>query len=470
MKRIITTTLLTALASSNLFAQNVGIGTSTPSSKLHVTDGTTPNAATIRVSGLSNTSTLTTNATDVMMMVDANGIMRRSNETVRDAWYTTGNATTALRSIGTTTNQPFNFICNNIVRGRINPTDGEFVWGSTASPYAGDALCAVANATTTFAINGYSAQNGSGVWGEVLTGSTTAFSAVQGVYGGSGTGAGVLGNYNGTNTSNTRSGVSGICSTPNITITAGGTGVYGYNGIATGNQHMGVLGSYNGAAFGLGVVGIGFGGGIMSGNNDVGVVGWRANNNNYSGYFNGNHAVANGTKSASVPTSQGNQLLYCMESPEVWFEDFGTAKLIDGVAYVELDPMYLETVLIDEEHPMHVFVQVQGECEDVYVVPGETGFTVKEKNSGTSTVTFSYRLVAKRAHFPDHRFGSDPVWGPGDTRQYSERAPKRPIDYNEMVKQDEEAKKNWKPTPNPAITYPDAPQQEVSRDPETKLK
>jgi hypothetical protein len=295
-------------------------------------------------------------------------------------------------------------------------------------------------------------------------------SAVQGVYGGSGTGAGVLGNYNGTNTSNTRSGVSGICSTPNITITAGGTGVYGYNGIATGNQHMGVLGSYNGAAFGLGVVGIGFGGGIMSGNNDVGVVGWRANNNNYSGYFNGNHAVANGTKSASVPTSQGNQLLYCMESPEVWFEDFGTAKLIDGVAYVELDPMYLETVLIDEEHPMHVFVQVQGECEDVYVVPGETGFTVKEKNSGTSTVTFSYRLVAKRAHFPDHRFGSDPVWGPGDTRQYSERAPKRPIDYNEMVKQDEEAKKNWKPTPNPAITYPDAPQQEVSRDPETKLK
>jgi hypothetical protein len=39
-----------------------------------------------------------------------------------------------------------------------------------------------------------------------------------------------------------------------------------------------------------------------------------------------------------------------------------------------------------------------------------------------------------------------------------------------MVKQDEEAKKNWKPTPNPAITYPEAPQQEVSRDPETKLK
>jgi hypothetical protein len=33
----------------SLAAQNVGIGTNTPSSKLHVTDATTPNAATIRL-------------------------------------------------------------------------------------------------------------------------------------------------------------------------------------------------------------------------------------------------------------------------------------------------------------------------------------------------------------------------------------------------------------------------------------
>jgi hypothetical protein len=39
-----------------------------------------------------------------------------------------------------------------------------------------------------------------------------------------------------------------------------------------------------------------------------------------------------------------------------------------------------------------------------------------------------------------------------------------------MVKQDEEAKKNWKPTPSPAINYPDAPQQELTRKAETKLK
>ncbi|MFN5845861.1 MAG: hypothetical protein ACK46O_09135 [Flavobacteriia bacterium] len=442
---------------------NVGIGTATPSTKLHVSDPVSPNAASVRVSGLASTSTLTTNATDVMVMTDVNGVMRRSNEAVKDAWYTTGNATTALRSIGTTTNQPFQFISNNIARGRVSPTDGEFVWGAIASPYAGDALCAVSTFGTPFAINGYSNQNGSGTWGEILTGGTTNFSAVQGVYAGSGVGAGTMGNYAGTNVSTTRAGVYGVVT--QAAANPGGAGVYGYNNIASGSQRMGVLGFYNGTAYGIGVHGLGFGGGIIAGNNDVAVVGWRANNANYSGYFNGNHVIANGTKSASVPTSQGNQLLYCMESPEVWFEDFGTAQLINGIAHVELDPLFLQTVLIDNDHPMHVFVQVQGECEDVYVVPGETGFTVKEKNSGSSSVTFSYRLVAKRLHFPDHRFGNDPVWGPGDTRQYSERAPKRPTDYNEMVRQDEEAKRNWKPSPSPAITYPEAPQQELSRDP-----
>jgi hypothetical protein len=387
--------------------------------------------------------------------------MRRSNEGIRDAWYTTGNATTALRSIGTTTNQPFQFISNNIARGRVSPIDGEFVWGAIASPYPGDALCGVASAATPFAINGYSAQNGSGIWGEILTGATTAFSAVQGVYAGSGTGFGALGNYAGTNASITRAGVYGTVT--QAAANAGGVGVYGYNSLATGAQRMGVLGGYNGTAFGIGVHGVAYGGGIMTGNNDVAVVGWRANNSNYSGYYNGNHVIANGTKSASVPTSNGNQLLYCMESPEVWFEDFGQASLVNGIAEITLDPMYLETVLIDADHPMHVFVQVQGECEDVYVITNDTGFTVKEKNNGTSNVKFSYRLVAKRLHFPDHRFGNDPVWGPGDTRQYSERAPKRPIDYNEMVRQDEEAKKNWKPSYSPAVTYPDKEKIETNR-------
>lgn len=362
-------------------------------------------------------------------------------------WRLTGNTAAAANFIGTTNAIAFRFYCNNVERFRINPTDGETVFGATASPYAGDELAAVATATLTFALNGYSAQNGSGTWGEVLTGSTTAFSAVQGVYGGSGAGAGVLGNYNGTNTGNTRAGVYGVCSTPAAAV--GGGGVVGYNAIASGSMRMGVLGYYNGSAFGIGVNGIAFGGGIMTGNNDAAVVGWRANNANYSGYFNGNHVIASGTKSASVPTQWGNQLLYCQESPEVWFEDIGGGQLVNGECHIELDSIFLQATVIDEEHPMRVFIQMEGEAEDVYVIKGTTGFTVKEKNGGHSNVSFSYRISAKRVHFQDHRYGNDPVWGPGDTRPYAQYASPPPVDYNANVKFQEEQRKNWKPTPMP---------------------
>jgi hypothetical protein len=362
-------------------------------------------------------------------------------------WLLTGNSIAAANFIGTTNAQAFRLYSNNVERMRINPTDGEIVAGATASPYAGDMLAAVGNATLPFAVNGYSAQNGSGTWGEILVGGTTAFSAVQGVYGGSGAGAGVLGNYNGTNTGNTRAGVYGVVSTPAANV--GGVGVYGYSAMASGNSHMGVLGTYNGSSFGIGVNGIALGGGIVTGNNHIAVVGWRANNANYSGYFNGNHVIANGTKTASVGTQWGNQLLYCQESPEVWFEDIGGGQLVNGECHIELDSIFLQVTVIDEQHPMRVFIQMEGECEDVYVVKGETGFTVKEKNGGNSNTSFSYRIVAKRVNFQDHRYGNDPLWGPGDTRQYMQYAPAPPIDYNQNVAFQDSLRKNWKPTPMP---------------------
>lgn len=299
-----------------------------------------------------------------------------------------------------------------------------------------------------FAINGYTNQDGSAVYGNTSTG-TTNFSSVQGEYGGSGNGSGVSGSYYGTGTSNTRSGVFGTVTGP--ATSSGGAGVYGYNAIGSGIQRMGVLGTYNGGAFGIGVYGIGFGGGIIAGNNDVAVVGWRANNANYSGYFNGNHVIANGTKSASVGTSQGNQLLYATELPEVWFEDVGGGQLINGVVHIKLDALFLETIFVDETHPMRIFLQEEGESNGLIVIkdPDNKGFTVKEKNGGTSNITFSYRIMAKRLHFQDHRFGCDPVWGSGDTRKYNQYATPPPVDYEQNIKFQEQQKRDWKPTPMP---------------------
>ncbi|MBX7243222.1 MAG: hypothetical protein K1X92_15865, partial [Bacteroidia bacterium] len=93
-------------------------------------------------------------------------------------WNITGNYLTGNGTLGTLSNNLIDIYSNNIFRGRISNTDGEFSWGATASPYAGDALCGVGTAALSFAVNGYSAFNGSGTWGEVLAASTTAFSAV----------------------------------------------------------------------------------------------------------------------------------------------------------------------------------------------------------------------------------------------------------------------------------------------------
>jgi hypothetical protein len=125
-----------------------------------------------------------------------------------------------------------------------------------------------------------------------------------------------------------------------------------------------------------------------------------------------------GTKHAIVNTSQGPTTLYCLESPEVWFEDFGEGKLKNGSAHISLDKLFLETVTINTTYPMKVFVQIEGDCNGTYVIPGTTSFDVIELNNGTSNVPFSYRVIAKRVGYEDlrleyHAFSvNNPFLGP----------------------------------------------------------
>ncbi len=196
--------------------------------------------------------------------------------------------------------------------------------------------------------------------------------------------------------------------------------VLGYNTSATTDSvHVGVYGTYNTAGFGTGVVGVGYNGNILTTLDDIGVYGsandygvYGQSTNGYGVYSNGDiyatgTQTALGTKSASVPTSKGNQLVYCMESPGIWFEDFGNAKLVNGATTVSLDPLFLETVKIDNEHPMVVTVTPMGDCKGLYVIPGKTGFEVRELQGGTANIQFSYRISAKRLNYQDHRFGKD---------------------------------------------------------------
>ena len=111
-----------------------------------------------------------------------------------------------------------------------------------------------------------------------------------------------------------------------------------------------------------------------------------------------------GTKSCVVKTSQGPTLMYCQESPENWFEDFGEGQLVNGRCHIDLYPLFLETVTIDEANPMKVFVEVEAEyCNGVAIKRGLTGFDVNERHGGTTSSPFWYRVVAKRQGFESRR-------------------------------------------------------------------
>jgi hypothetical protein len=175
---------------------------------------------------------------------------------------------------------------------------------------------------------------------------------------------------------------------------------YGYGGYFEGGW-KGVYGSVSptGSMYYIGVHGYVSGG---SGTN-YGVYGYAAGGStNYGVYYSGGLA-GTGSKSCVVKTSQGPTLLYCQESPENWFEDFGEGELVNGKGHIELDSLFLETVTIDNAHSMKVFVQLEGDCNGVYVSKGATGFDVIELNNGDSNARFSYRVVAKRQGFEDNR-------------------------------------------------------------------
>ena len=107
-------------------------------------------------------------------------------------------------------------------------------------------------------------------------------------------------------------------------------------------------------------------------------------------------------------------MLYAMESPEVWFEDFGRGRLAKGSARIDLDPFFLATTVIDAAHPFEVFVTLTAEARGVWVEKGNGFFVVHELDGGTSAATFDWRLVAKRKGVEDWRFepmGADPDIG-----------------------------------------------------------
>ena len=115
------------------------------------------------------------------------------------------------------------------------------------------------------------------------------------------------------------------------------------------------------------------------------------------------NSVVWGTKSAAARHDDGtHRLLYCVESAESQFEDFGEVKLVKGKAAVRLDRDFIG---VADTREYHVFLTPYGDSQGLYVASRtRTGFEVREQGGGKNSLTFSYRVVAKRKHTATKRF------------------------------------------------------------------
>jgi hypothetical protein len=208
-------------------------------------------------------------------------------------------------------------------------------------------------------------------------------------------------------------GVEGIASGPNSVgvlgkiatySTTNGTAVYGVNSSL-------YTGSYAGGG-GFGVLGLSqHGHGLVGGTNAPGAGGFVGSSNGVAGAWagifygpvivEGDFTVYGGAKSAAVPHPDGShRRLYCVESPESWFEDFGKGQLTCGRADVTFDPDFAAMVNLDD---YHVFVTGYGDYELTVTEQTSSGFQVQAKDAASMN-RFSWRVVAKRKDIAGPRF------------------------------------------------------------------
>ena len=92
--------------------------------------------------------------------------------------------------------------------------------------------------------------------------------------------------------------------------------------------------------------------------------------------------------------------LYCVESPESWFEDFGEGTLRCGEAAIALDPDFAAVV---DASQYHVFLTAHSVKTNLAVSRrSPDGFRVEAGDQAEGT--FSWRVVAKRKDIAAPRF------------------------------------------------------------------
>ena len=91
-------------------------------------------------------------------------------------------------------------------------------------------------------------------------------------------------------------------------------------------------------------------------------------------------------------------VMHATETPEIYLQDYGQGKLVNGKAHIELDPVFAKNVVISVTHPLRVFVQLDGDCNGVFISgKSSSGFDVIELANGFSNTSFQYTVICNRA-------------------------------------------------------------------------
>ncbi|HEX4004708.1 MAG TPA: hypothetical protein VHX60_00890 [Acidobacteriaceae bacterium] len=122
------------------------------------------------------------------------------------------------------------------------------------------------------------------------------------------------------------------------------------------------------------------------------------------GIASGGSLTCTGQLKTLASTASGAHMVetYAMQSPENWMEDFGTGTLAHGTGVVQIDPIFADTIEVGASY--HVFLTPRGDSKGLYVTNvTASSFEVRESGGGTSSLTFDYRIVAKRRGYEAQR-------------------------------------------------------------------
>jgi hypothetical protein len=432
------------------FSQAVGINTSTPDNSAQLDVFSTTRGLLIPRLTQTQRNAITTPATGLLIYQTDNapGFYYNGgtpgspswiqNATPINTWALGGNSVTATGNFGTTSNNHIDIVTNNAVRGRFTNL-GEFFVGATGTVAPGDLFGSVSNATFPFAVNGYSAFNGAGVYGSI-TGGTTQFAGVQGEYQSTAAGtfntAGVRGSNQSTaagtgfrlqSTTGPRAGVIGTTTAGSGQYTFGVHGSMGSTdtraGAVIGDDFgiaLGVLGYYAanqvdysvygfGRAYETGVsggrnalstpnthIGLGIYGGVMGGWVRGLMYGMHVKGEEYGLYVDGK-TYTNAPMVELVTTDNGKRTpVYTVTSmtPEIYLR--GKAKLENGGQYVRFDESFSKMAGKNADD-LVVTVSPLGNSKGIYIAEQDAnGFWVRENDNGQSNVSFSWIAVATR--------------------------------------------------------------------------